>query len=216
MTARGSKVWRILLPALAALWIAGLWFGACAPPVYFAKATHGRVIDAETKQPISGAVVIANWDLFHELVGGGSHGVCSMQVAEAVTDPAGHFVVPGWGPKVRPWLTLLDDDDPSLTIFKSGYVPTGRSNYRSRNTWVRFSEWDGQTWELTPFHGTPRQRSEQLDRVINNCRNHRSPLRATYNEVIKDADSTDFPRSFRSEAQNVLLDGEGWRPCTFR
>lgn len=213
MTTRGYKLRWFVLPAFAALWLGGLWFGACAPPIYFARATHGTVIDAETKQPIAGAVAVANWDLFNVLFGGGSHGVCSMQVTEAVTDPAGHFVVPGWGPKLRPWLNVLDTDDPSLTIFKSGYVPTGRANYHERNTWVRFSEWDEHTWELTPFRGTPRQRSSQLSRLMTNCLNHTVPLTAMYDEVMKDVDSAELPRILRGEAEDELLHVKGWMPC---
>ncbi len=197
-----ARVFRTLHFGVATLALLSL--GGCAPPIYFAKATHGTVIDAETKQPIAGAVVVANWDLFHELWGEGSHGVRSLQITEVVTDKDGKYVVPGWGPKLRPCFTYLDHDDPALNVFKSGYEPRGWGNYHDSNSWMRVSEWDGRPLELKPFHGTPHDRGSRLSRLIDGCRLHTTPLKALYDEVMKDVDSTDQATVLRIEAEQLL------------
>ena len=184
-----------------------LSLGGCAPPIYFAKATHGTIVDAETKQPIAGAVVYANWDLFDELWGGGSHGVQSLQVTEVVTDKDGNYLVPGWGPKRRPCFTYLDNSDPYLVILKSGYVPSGFLNAPS-NSWVRVSEANGRALELNPFSGTPDQRYHQLSTLLVKTGHHPEPLKALYDEFIKDVDSADHSESLRASARRLLVPNE--------
>lgn len=200
MTAHVRKALRFGLAALVFLSL-----GGCAPPIYFAKATHGTVVDAETKQPIAGAVIVANWDLLYELSGEDSHGVRSMQITEVVTDKQGNYVVPGWGPKLRPCFTYLDNHDPVLSVFKSGYVPEGWMNDRDSNSWVRVSEWDGRALELKPFRGTPRYRWNRLSSFMINCRHHTRPLKAMYEEIIKDVDSADHADILRGDARQLLL-----------
>jgi hypothetical protein len=203
MTARGYRVVQFGVATLGLLSL-----GGCAPPIYFARATHGTVIDAETKQPIVGAVIIANWDLFHELWGGGSHGVKSMQITEVVTDKDGNYVVPGWGPRLRPCFTYLDNSDPYLIIFKSGYSRLGLLNDRDRNSWVRVSDWNGRTLELKRFRGTPSERYDQLGTLLTATGHHPAPLKALYDELIKDVDSADHSESLRAEAQLLLVPNE--------
>jgi hypothetical protein len=57
------------------------------------------VIDAETKKPLEGVIVTANW----ELTGGweGSYPKGQMMVMEAVSDANGRFRFPGWGSEVK-------------------------------------------------------------------------------------------------------------------
>jgi hypothetical protein len=198
-----ARVRTVLQFGVATLGLLSL--GGCAPPIYFAKATHGTIIDAETKQPIAGAVIIANWDLYDELWGGGSHGVQSMQITEVVTDTEGKYVVPGWGPRRRPLFTHLDDRDPALTAFKSGYVPRGWLNTRDRNSWVRVSDWTGRPLELTPFRGTPHERQSQLRSLLGETDHHTAPLKALYDEFMKDVDSADHAESLRVDARQLLL-----------
>jgi hypothetical protein len=71
----------------------------------------GRVIDAETQQPIEGAVVLVEWTKTHGL---GEHWTESYKVAEVVSDKDGKVSLPGcYSPFVRP---------PDVTIYKKGYV----------------------------------------------------------------------------------------------
>jgi hypothetical protein len=102
--------------------ITALVLGACAiPPLtYSAKPTTGRVVDASTREPVGNAVVVAMWDL----EGGMERStVANFKVFEAVTDSAGHFKIEGWGPEPVPTAGTLDKQDPSVIIFKPGYVP---------------------------------------------------------------------------------------------
>lgn len=133
----------------------------CAAPFYVAKSIHGRVIDAETKQPLPGTVVVAQWVLEQPFRGPAKR----LNAEEAITDQNGDFNIPGWGPRCRPWYAELGSHDPWLLVFKAGYKP--RSLYhertrRSRWSMVRRSEFDGATIELERFQGTPKDRFRQL------------------------------------------------------
>jgi len=83
---------------------------------------HGRVIDAQTKQPIEGAVVFAQWWTH-------APGPTTVRLAQAYydsqetfTDQQGNFVIPGiMHPPAAP-ATL---DPPTFIIFKPGYEAIG-------------------------------------------------------------------------------------------
>ena len=71
----------------------------------------GKVIDAETKQPVEGAVVHGTWYKVHL---GGAHEYYDSY--EVLTDKNGEFKIPGKG-----LLVLSDIEDMTLIIFKAGY-----------------------------------------------------------------------------------------------
>lgn len=75
----------------------------------------GKVIDADTGDPIEGVVVLAVWNKIYPNAAG--HTTKFYDAREAVTDKNGEFEIPGIGLKI---LSLLDD--PSVTIFKAGYM----------------------------------------------------------------------------------------------
>ncbi len=71
----------------------------------------GRIVDAETKQPIEGAVVLVEWT---KTIGYGLTRTESYKVAEALSDKDGKFDLPGcYSPFV---------DEPDVTVYKKGYV----------------------------------------------------------------------------------------------
>lgn len=71
----------------------------------------GRVIDAETDQPIEGAVVLVEWTKTHGI---GDHSTESYKVVEVVSDKEGKFELSGcFGPFVN---------EPDVTVYKKGYV----------------------------------------------------------------------------------------------
>lgn len=72
----------------------------------------GKVIDAETQQPIEGAVVLVEWSEIGGLPGLASHSV--YKIAETETDSKGKFSLPG--------AYSIFVDKPSLVIYKQGYV----------------------------------------------------------------------------------------------
>ena len=92
----------ILITALLILIIA---VAGCYLPI------RGSVIDAETQQPIEGAVVLVEWDEAHGL---GLTYSTVYKIVETETDSKGRFALPGaYNPLV---------DSPSLIIYKRGYV----------------------------------------------------------------------------------------------
>ena len=100
---------------------------AADPDTYSAAPIHGWVVDAETKQPLEGVHVVAQWILQTGLL----HGEHStrLHIMETVTDQSGAYHFPGWGPKPRPFLARFDGFDPMLTFFKPGHVPLDRTNF---------------------------------------------------------------------------------------
>lgn len=87
----------------------------------------GRVIDAETKEPIEGAVVLAVWNkVYGTPTGRQSY---FFDAVEVLTDREGRFFIEKYRalnilPVIR-WI-----EGPYFTIFKPGYTPFGNSyNY---------------------------------------------------------------------------------------
>ncbi len=72
-----------------------------APPFYWAESIHGRVVDADTGEPIEEAVVVADWKLYGGGMGHGGHRN-SLLVEETLSDTNGEFRFGKWGPKLRP------------------------------------------------------------------------------------------------------------------
>jgi hypothetical protein len=121
---------------------------------YSAKAIEGWVVDAETRQPLEGVNVVANW----VLIGGGGN----MKLMETATDKNGRYYLPAWGPEPipagLPRQARLGSQDPELIFFKSGYAWNAVSNeieelYPGYGAPVRTSQWNGKTIELKKFEG---------------------------------------------------------------
>lgn len=138
---------------------------ACATSlIYSAKEIRGQIVDAETSQPIEGAIVVAQWVLFHIGPGHGGH-KNRLHIHETVTDKSGNYVIPAWGPKMRPPMTELHERDPQLSVFKSGYEPLELSNAvvsTVRQDSLRVSVWDGKVIRLKPTEGTLEEKAFRL------------------------------------------------------
>jgi hypothetical protein len=158
------KRWTIAGLVILVLVLIGFSTCVWAPPVYWGEAIHGRVVDADTGEPLEGVVVVADWKL---LAGGYGHGghLNSLVVQETVTDKNGEFALPEWGPKMRPSFTMLDKA-PWLILFKSSYEHGALWNAQSSNGFVRRSDWDAQTVKLRRFSGTAQKRLEILNLVL--------------------------------------------------
>ncbi len=144
---------------LVLVWLSSIAvFPACAMPLtYNVEPLKARIIDAETRQPLAGVIVVAHWQLERGTMGGNVE-AGQLAVMEAVTDEHGQFSFPGFGPKVV-WNRFLVNKDPELLIFESGYYYLALSNTYSsalemRTHPVRRSKWNGKTIELKPFKGT--------------------------------------------------------------
>ena len=92
-----------------------------------ADPIDSQVVDADTGQPIEGAVVVAHWELHQGSLTGDSLPCGAANVEEAVTDKDGRFHIPGWGP-TRFSCGDMRQGNPTLFVFKSGYSPGGFNN----------------------------------------------------------------------------------------
>lgn len=128
---------------------------ACATPVtYSAEPIEAWIVDAETKQPLEGVVVVAHW-----VLEGGIHvdRMGDFMIIETVTDKNGRFYFPAWGP-LRHWgRSRLTYMDPEIIIFKSSYEYRQLANEMTAEAIggkafpVRKSVWSGRTIVLRPF-----------------------------------------------------------------
>jgi hypothetical protein len=125
-------------------------------PSYLAGPTWGTVADADSKEPIAGALVLALWN-----VEGGAHWdvVGTFKILEAETDSQGRFQMPGWGP-AKPTSGVLDSYDPQVIIVKAGYNiesvthPLEPPLRRASNPNHDFVS-NGETISLRKYQGTP-------------------------------------------------------------
>jgi hypothetical protein len=85
--------------------------------VYYKPVFSGKVIDAETKEPIEGAVAVAVYSKSTMGLGAGSLS-STINVREALTDKNGIFTIPSYITMIQPfsWESTV-----SFIIFKSGY-----------------------------------------------------------------------------------------------
>lgn len=154
-----------------------LSFAACiasicsaAPNQYSAEPISGRVIDAETRKPLSDVTVVAQW-----ILEGGIHydRVGILNIAEAVTDQEGRYRLAGWGPIQRPEIGQLDTRDPQIVFFKPGYQPTMLSNYGKfgparYEAEVRTSYWNEKDVSLEKSLDTPKDYAWQVSVGLSN------------------------------------------------
>ncbi len=119
---------------------------ACATNSHWPPLTS-QVVDAETGQPLEGAVVLAYWMRYEAtLAGWGGGGFYDAE--ETVTGPDGRY-------SIRPRFTytipgVTEVRGPELVIFKSGYGP-----------WQRRPSGDTELMALPPAK-TPAERLEAL------------------------------------------------------
>jgi len=140
---------------------------------YSAEPISARVVDAETNQPVEGVVVVAHWQLEGGLEGGNNLG--QMMVMEAVTDQAGQFSFPAWGPKKMPSdyplyasNARLKNMDPEMLFFKSGYQYLNLQNNKplsqmgGMKPYIRTSDWNGKTVKMEKFKGGLKEYAHHL------------------------------------------------------
>ena len=100
--------------------------GSFCPPAY-AATFKGKVIDADTKEPIEEAVVVAVWYEATSTISGASTRL--KDVTEALTNKAGDWVIEGprgkWGGAITAIYTFLTGSyytrPPEFIVFKPAY-----------------------------------------------------------------------------------------------
>ena len=86
----------------------------CASAIRYDGPYEGRVIDAETGEPIEDVIVLGKWDREYITPGGAVHEYYDAR--ETVTDKNGEFSIPGKGLLLASNITPMD-----VLIFKAGY-----------------------------------------------------------------------------------------------
>lgn len=110
---------------LLSLLLAFPLLSGCHSPYYTIEPFEAWAVDAESGEPIEGAVVVATWALFEDGLHG-HHFREMVEVKETVTDKNGRFAFPGfkfYNPKLHDLM-----EDPKIIIFKSGYEYVRKSN----------------------------------------------------------------------------------------
>ena len=90
--------------------ITALALNACGSPYYTSDPIEAWVVDADTGQPIEGAVVTANWQLVGFGFDTGGRKLGQLEVMEALTDKNGRFYFPGFT-KLNPGLDDFSELD---------------------------------------------------------------------------------------------------------
>jgi hypothetical protein len=120
----------------------------------------GKVIDAETKQPIEGAAVVAHWN--YETLGPTGGGTNFLDAKETVTDKNGEFEIPSrWFVSI-PLIRRVTG--PWFTIFKPGYGTFPKFQIEPKLTPAYLFEGKGAT-VLLPKTITREERLNSLDEV---------------------------------------------------
>ncbi len=110
--------------------------------VYWSDGITVKVTDRVSGSPVSGVVVTADWRAT------AGHGVSTSEVMilESVTDNSGIAHLPRWGPRFDFSRGSIGSSQPTIRIFKNGYLPQIRSGIgitRGHNYEARSSLTDG-------------------------------------------------------------------------
>lgn len=162
------KVLSAFVAVLVVLFILVAW-----PSVYWAYPIEATVVDKDTGTPLAGVVVVANWEISGGLNFPESAPVGELMVMEAVTDKAGRFHFPGWGPKLIFFHNRLDGAAPQLFLFKPNYDLKVVNNQWFHAEIVMSAEsksvWDGRRIDLDRFRGSAEQYAQRFSAVISSA-----------------------------------------------
>lgn len=138
---------------------------------YSGAPIKGWVVDDETGEPLEGVIIVATWDVSVGTLAGTNSGG-QIQIMEAVTNQAGEYSFPAWGPKPLPSkrMSIIEDQyiesgEPILELFKNGYqinVVYNRITSEHVTGKVIYSQWDGKTIKLRKFTGTTEEYAANL------------------------------------------------------
>ncbi len=111
----------------------------CSYAIRYDGTYTGKVVDADTREPIEGAVVLGTWYTVAHTVAGGVSSYYDAR--ETVTDKNGEFSIAGMGLRIMSNLAPMD-----FLIFKAGYEHVGSMPWESLKVDILLSKkimWDG-------------------------------------------------------------------------
>jgi hypothetical protein len=116
-----------------------LYCSGCVTYVGYDGPYEGRVIDAETRRPIEGAVVHGTWARSHPGPGGASSSYFDSK--ETLTDKDGNFKIKGVGIQI-----LSNVEEMEINVLKTGYTQWSEIYWSSQKTdsvALKNVEWKG-------------------------------------------------------------------------
>lgn len=129
---------------------------------YWGAPIEGRVVDADSSEPLEGVAIAAVWETYGGLEGGVPQ--CPVAMDDAVTDAQGRYRIEGWGPRLPGG--SIDISAPTLYYFKDGYHLeigyTDRGGYRGNLSYHIDSDQDGKTIRLERYEGPPDEYVEAI------------------------------------------------------
>ena len=143
--------------------------GCAAKYTIKTESISGKVVDAETNEPIEDVIVIGYWPgytFYFE-----QYPVGTIELLEVVTDKEGKYFVPGWLKK------NLDSSfrygDPEMIFYKTGYEIEIVKNAFTMENFKKMpgyfqpwrAEWDGKTIKMKKFEGDNRAYRKYLNVV---------------------------------------------------
>jgi len=116
-----------------------LFNAGCTYAMRYDGTYSGKVVDADTREPLEGVVVLGTWHTVIPTVAGGvSH---YYDARETMTDKNGEFSIPGMG------LRIMSNLEPMhFMVFKAGYEYIGPALWVSLKVDMPFSKkikWEG-------------------------------------------------------------------------
>ena len=131
------------------------------------ESISGKVVDAETNEPIEDVIVIGYWPGYTFYLHVSS--APTVEVLEAVTDRNGNYFIPGWLKKNID--RTFRYGDPHMIFYKTGYeIEIEKNAFAMKKSseipgyfhpWK--GEWDGQTIKMKKFKGDNRAYREYLN-----------------------------------------------------
>lgn len=135
----------------------------CDSTLYYGDDFDGYVIDADTKAPIHGAVVVASVSVYKDLLEGDAVAIGPLHLDESITDSRGYYHFDKWGPVKNKYTTVLsnlfsyihvENKQPILVIYKEGYKPSvyySGHKYRHKKNNGVVAVWD-RYFQTIPTH----------------------------------------------------------------
>lgn len=123
------------------------WFGRC---VYESPGFKIRVVDKETGKPLAGVHALAEWVQYGYQ---GSDG--PLMAIDAVSSADGMLSFHKWGPISGSSAGLELNQDPVISVFKSGYMPLTINNMPGTDERARLRGFNraGQIFKMEVFRG---------------------------------------------------------------
>jgi hypothetical protein len=136
------------------VFIAVMTNACCVNPAKIDGPYEGKIVDADTGEPIEGVVVLAEWNKSLVTPAGSTHTFYDAE--ETVTNQKGEFRIKGKG------ILIMSRIDPiKISIFKAGYEYIGTMPWYALENWQEV-KWEGEKAIIPLKKLTIEERKEQL------------------------------------------------------